>query len=106
MSKVKTTRILERDENGRVEFARVGRPQFEDGAHEELPILDVEGRSGVYEDQALSASPIACAVADAYASGDIHVRTDAVTVRTVPANAALDALETATRESPLRKVWP
>lgn len=60
-------------------------------------------KAHVSEDGALSASPIACAVADAWADrlrdlGPPRVQTKLL--------AALTAFELATRESPLRKVKP
>lgn len=55
------------------------------------------------ESEALSASPIACAVADAWAQ---HGNRPPSVTFDSPLWSALDALEAATRESPLRKVRP
>lgn len=58
---------------------------------------------------ALSASPIACAVADWWAAIGEEDFTGSTRMRVVTdlkAREALDALEAATRESPLRKVRP
>ena len=58
------------------------------------------------ESAALSASPIACAVADAWAHAAQKRMADYADLHTYAPGipAALDALEAATRESPLRKV--
>jgi hypothetical protein len=59
------------------------------------------------ENVALCASPIACAVADAWCADETMVGGDQWNVEIAPGLArALDALELATRESPLRKVKP
>lgn len=74
-----------------------------------LQMIQIDGADDmVSEDATLCASPIACAVADAWSTWRKKI------AWTIPTRShrkqglydALDALEAATRESPLRKVRP
>lgn len=71
-----------------------------------LQMIQIDGADDLLsEDAALSASPIACAVADAWARPE-HTAACAIWAHDAGFGCWLDKLELATRNSPLRKVKP